>query len=109
MVVFMDKEEIGTIGDATADSNFVERMVTKIMSVYGIKDFGQIKDSIAKSKALSADVTAAVDPEWKNLMDMLNSAKVGYGVSVVKSAGTRGKYNANDTHPEFMARYGCFL
>lgn len=104
MVVFMDKEEIGSIGDAAADSNFVERMVTKIMSVYGIKDFGQIKDAIAKSKALSADVTAAVDPEWKNLMDMLNSAKVGYGVSVVKSAGTRGKYNANDTHPEFMAK-----
>jgi len=103
MVIFVDKEEIGSYGDASADSNFFERVITKIMSLYGIKDFGQIKDAIAKSKMLSADVTAAVDPEWKGVMDMLNSAKTGYGVSLVKSAGTRGKYNANDTHPEFVA------
>ena len=103
MVIFLDKEEIGSIGDSAADSNFFERVVTKIMSLYGIRDYGQIRDVIAKSKMLSADVAAAVDPEWKNVMDMLNSAKTGYGVSLVKSPGTRGKYHANDTHPEFVA------
>ncbi len=103
MVVFMDKEEIGSVGDSSADSIFVERMVTKILSLYGIKDYERIKDVMARSKAISADVTAAIDPEWRGVMDILNSAKAGYGVTLVKSVGTRGKYNANDTHPQFMA------
>jgi len=103
IVIFLDKEEIGSYGDSSADSNFFERVITNIMSLCGVKDFEKVRDVIAKSKMLSADVTVAVDPEWKSVMDMLNSARTGYGVTLVKSAGTRGKYNANDTHPEFVA------
>lgn len=103
MVVFLDKEEIGSVGDSSADSNILERVLARIMSLYGKTDLLDIHTAMERSKVLSADVTAAVDPEWRGVMDMLNSAKAGYGVTLVKSAGTRGKYNANDTHPEFMA------
>jgi len=103
MAVFFDKEEIGSFGDSSADSNFIERTVSKIMSIYGVNNVERLYNALEKSKALSADVTAAVDPEWRGVMDMINSAKAGYGVTLVKSVGTRGKYHANDTHPEFMA------
>ncbi|MFH1222743.1 MAG: aminopeptidase [Pseudomonadota bacterium] len=103
MVIFFDKEEIGSYGLSSADSTFLTSALTKIMALYGVKDAEVLNKALMNSKAISADVSAAIDPEWKSVMDIMNSAKLGYGVSIVKCGGTRGKYNANDTGAEFMS------
>jgi len=103
MVMFFDKEEIGSYGFSSADSNFLTKTLSKIMAMYGVKDAEVMNRALENSKVISADVNAAVDPEWKGVMDMMNSAKLGYGVGLEKCGGTRGKYNANDTSAEFMA------
>jgi aspartyl aminopeptidase len=55
------------------------------------------------SKAISADVHAATDPDWQELHEKLNAALLGYGPCFCKFTGSRGKYEANDAHPEYVA------
>jgi aspartyl aminopeptidase len=54
-------------------------------------------------KALSTDVHAAIDPDYQDVHEKLNSAYLGYGPCFCKFTGHRGKVGANDAHPEFVA------
>jgi aspartyl aminopeptidase len=56
-----------------------------------------------KSRALSADVHAAMDPDYQDLHEKLNAALLGYGPCFCKFTGHRGKVGANDAHPEYVA------
>ena len=60
------------------------------------------RDVFQASKAISADVHAAIDPDWQDLHEKLNSATIGHGPSFSKFTGSRGKYGANDAHPEYI-------
>ena len=53
-------------------------------------------------KAISADVHAAIDPDWQDLHEKLNAALIGHGPCFSKYGGSGGKYEANDAHPEFI-------
>ena len=53
-------------------------------------------------KALSADVHGALDPDYQELHEKLNASFVGYGPSFSKFTGSRGKYEANDAHPDYI-------
>ncbi len=103
MMVFFDKEEIGSKGNAGADSNLIERMVSQILKVYGIKDYHTLMHSLANSKFLSSDVNAGIDPEWKSVTEPMNAAKMGHGVAITKYTGVRGKSGSNEAHAEFVA------
>lgn len=59
---------------------------------------------MANSQALSADVTAGVDPTYENVFDLYNASRLGFGVVLNKYSGSRGKYDANDASAEFMGR-----
>ena len=52
---------------------------------------------------LSADVSAASDPNWPGVMDEKNTAYFGKGLCFNKYTGSRGKGGANDANPEFIA------
>ena len=54
------------------------------------------------ARALSGDVHAAVDPDWQELHEKLNSALIGHGPCFCKLTGSRGKYGANDANPEYI-------
>jgi aspartyl aminopeptidase len=100
--IFFDKEEIGSIGDGAADSNFIMRIFAKIMEHYGVKSSELMLKVLENSKVISCDVIAGVDPEWRNTMDIMNAAKMGYGVTINKYGGSRGKSGANETHADFV-------
>ncbi|MDY0017871.1 MAG: aminopeptidase [Candidatus Delongbacteria bacterium] len=103
MMVFFDKEEIGSAGNAGADSNIVERMVNDIMQLYGVGDYNALIKALENSKLLSSDVNAGIDPEWKGVFEPMNAAKMGYGVCLTKFTGSGGKGGSNEAHAEFVA------
>jgi aspartyl aminopeptidase len=55
------------------------------------------------SKAVSADVHGAIDPDYQDLHDQLNASRLGYGPVFCKFTGHRGKVGANDASAEYVA------
>ncbi|MGI6393267.1 MAG: aminopeptidase [bacterium] len=103
IAMFFDKEEIGSKGNAGANSNILERAVNNIINFYGKGDYNRLINSLADSKFLSADVNAGIDPEWAGTMEKMNAAKIGFGVCLTKFTGSGGKSNSNEAHAEFVA------
>ena len=64
---------------------------------------------IAKTECLSADVNAAFDPTFPDVMDKKNCAFINYGVCVTKFTGARGKSGTSDASAEFVARVRTLL
>mgnify|MGYP001773805919 CR=1 FL=1 len=62
------------------------------------------KSILFKSEAVSGDVTAGVDPNWKEVHELKNAAFMGHGVAISKYTGSGGKYSTNDAHAEFVAK-----
>jgi aspartyl aminopeptidase len=56
-----------------------------------------------KSFCLSADVTAAYDPNFAEVYEKRNSAFVNYGMGLCKYTGARGKSGASDASAEVVA------
>jgi aspartyl aminopeptidase len=50
---------------------------------------------------LSADVSAAIDPNYEGVYDKLNSPFIGKGIVLVKYTGSRGKAGSSDANAEF--------
>ena len=101
LVLFWDKEEIGSEGATGAQSLFFEYALQDILDVWspGTK----LSHVFAKGMAISADVNAAVDPDYQEVYEKLNAAYMGQGPCFNKFTGHRGKVGANDAHPEFVA------
>ncbi len=102
ILLFFDKEEIGSEGSTSARSLFFEYCMQELMEAW---DPGARLSRVMESgQALSADVHAALDPDWQDLYEKLNAAYLGCGPSFSKFTGHRGKVGANDAHPEFIAQ-----
>ncbi len=103
LVLFFDKEEIGSEGNTGAKSRFLEEMVAEIFrhSNADIADRG-IDQALMNSHAISADVNGALDPDYQEVHEKRNAAKLGYGVCITKFTGTGGKFAASDAHAEYV-------
>ena len=66
-----------------------------------IKDVYQV---FSKSEALSSDVTAALDPDYKDVSDPRNSARLSYGVAIEKYTGQRGKSYTSEASAEYVQK-----
>ncbi len=104
IAMFFDKEEIGSVGNTSSASYFVDRVVADLLYLTGEStDARTLMVAWDKTAVLSADVDAAYDPIWKGAYDPTNSPYFGYGVTLTKYTGSGGKYHANDAHAEFYA------
>ena len=101
IVMLWDKEEIGSDGSTGAQSLFFEYCLEDLMDAWN--EEGRLSRVMLNGKALSADVAAPADPNNPEVHDKLNAARFGYGPSFSKFTGSRGKYGANDAHPEYVA------
>jgi aspartyl aminopeptidase len=54
------------------------------------------------SKVISADVDAAVTPNYKQVFELKNASSIGNGVAMSKYTGHGGKYSANDAPAEYV-------
>lgn len=102
--MFVDKEEIGSDGNTGAQASaFVRRL---IRSVDSSVDMDEV---LSKSKVVSADVNAAVTPNFTDVFELKNASVIGCGVSIAKYTGSGGKYSANDASAEFVAEIRSIL
>ncbi|MEW6378124.1 MAG: aminopeptidase [bacterium] len=103
MVFFMDKEETGSEGNTGSQSRFAELVVSQLLQKAGIKpEEYLVRDLLFRSKALSADVNAALDPNYPDAFEKQNACRLGYGINLCKYIGSRGKYATNDASAEYM-------
>ena len=109
--VYADKEEVGSDGVAGLHSDWMEHFITYLAQMQGVN----VLTALRNSKCLSADVNAAYDPTFADVMDPRNSCYINKGVVITKYTGSGGKSGTNDSTAEFMAEVtnmldakGCF-
>ncbi|WP_300774875.1 aminopeptidase [uncultured Desulfovibrio sp.] len=99
-VIFWDKEEIGSDGATGASSRFLQYCVEDIARAWSPSL--PVSQVFMNTRALSADVTAAFDPDFPEVHEKQNAAQLGYGPCFSKVGGSRGKYGASEADAEFL-------
>ena len=102
--ILVDKEEIGSVGATGAHSLFFENTVAEMLLKMGIDSFVQTRLTMSRSKMLSSDVSAGVDPLFVSVNDKKNAAYLGNGIVFNKYTGSRGKSGSNDASAEYVAQ-----
>ncbi|MBN2599873.1 MAG: aminopeptidase [Candidatus Thermoplasmatota archaeon] len=104
LTLFVDKEEIGSEGNASAQATVFLR------SLIREHDANVDIDSVLlKSKVISADVSSAVTPNYTDVFELKNASSLGNGVVMSKYTGHGGKYSANDASAEYVAEIRALL
>lgn len=99
-LILWDKEEIGSDGATGANSRFLEYCLDACRAAWQPK--ARLANIMLSTKALSADVQAALDPDWQDVHEKHNAAQLGYGPCFSKFTGSRGKYGASEADAEFV-------
>ena len=94
-----DKEEIGSEGVSGMRSAAFDTFMSDLCDAQRVT----LKACYEKSFCLSADVTAAFDPNFADVYEKRNSAKANYGMGLCKYTGARGKSGASDASAELVA------
>jgi aspartyl aminopeptidase len=103
VALFVDKEEIGSEGATGAKSKFLETVMGDLLTVWGREpSTREIYNVLSLSRALSADVSGPIDPDYQEVHEKRNAARMGYGVCLTKFTGHRGKIGANDADAEYL-------
>jgi aspartyl aminopeptidase len=101
--LLVDKEEIGSVGATGMQSRFFENTVAELLEAMGgFKDL-TLRRTLANSRMLSSDVSAAYDPTYPQAFEKKNSAFLAKGMVFNKFTGSGGKGGSNDANPEYMA------
>lgn len=105
LTILADKEEIGSMGNTGLESDFLRYVIGDLAKMQG----GDGTVAIRNSKCLSADVNAAFDPTFPEVMEKRNASFLNYGVVVTKYTGARGKSGTSDASAEYMASIRALL
>ncbi len=100
-LILWDKEEIGSDGATGANSRFLQYCLEDCREAW--QNEAKLGHILLQTKALSADVAAALDPDWQEVHEKQNAALLGYGPVFSKFTGSRGKYGASDADAELVA------
>lgn len=98
IVVLADKEEIGSMGNTGLASEFLQYFIADLASQDGLK----ARHVLSKSTCLSADVTAAYDPNFASVYEAGNTCFINHGLGLSKYTGARGKGGSSDASAEFL-------
>ena len=101
--ILVDKEEIGSVGATGMQSRFFENTVAELLNCMGEYSDLTLRRTLANSKMLSSDVSAAYDPEYASVFEKKNAAYFSKGIVFNKYTGSRGKSGSNDANAEYMA------
>ena len=94
--ILADKEEIGSDGVTGSQSAAFEFFMQDLCDAQGVS----MRRCFEQSFCLSADVCNAYDPNFPEVSEKRNNAKVNYGIGILKFTGSRGKYESNDASAE---------
>ncbi len=101
----VDKEEIGSCDSTGMKSKFFEDILAKLC--YKTTDKYAdvlVADARLNTICLSADVTAAVDPNYDHVNEKKNSAFFNKGIALMKYSGARGKSGTNEATAELVRK-----
>lgn len=98
MCVLADKEETGSEGASGMQCSIFPDLIDEIAKSLG----GDPAVVRANSKCLSADVSAAYDPNFKDAFEKRNTPELSCGVVLIKYTGSRGKGGTNDASAEYI-------
>ncbi len=105
VALFVDKEEIGSVGNTSMESMFFENTVAELLNLTQVNYSELIlKRALANSSVLSADTLAGFDPNYPEVLDKKNSPFIGKGITLVKYTGVRGKGGSNDANSEYIGK-----
>ena len=107
--LFVDKEEIGSVGATGMESHFFEDMMREVLDRMGIYSELNLTRCLRNSRMLSSDVSAAFDPLYADRFEKQNAAKFGHGLVFNKFTGSRGKSGSNDANAEYIAQLRALL
>ncbi|MBP1581155.1 MAG: aminopeptidase [Oscillospiraceae bacterium] len=99
VVVFADKEEVGSDSNTGLHSAFMEYFIADLAAPYGVP----VRTVLSNSKCLSADVSAAFDPTFPEVLERNNASYLNHGVSIMKYTGSGGKGGTNDCYAKFAS------
>lgn len=105
ITVLTDKEETGSDGNTGLNSAYMEYFIRDLAEMAGVPGH----DVLSRSECLSADVTAAYDPTFPDVLDKRNSSYANKGVCFCKYTGAGGKYDTSDATAEFFGKIRCML
>ncbi|MCX5892584.1 MAG: aminopeptidase [Deltaproteobacteria bacterium] len=101
VALFYDKEEIGSDGNTSAKACILEEIVELLLERQGENPQARRRVLMA-SRAISADVTGGLDPDYPEVHEKRNAARLGYGVCFHKYGGSGGKYSTSDANAEYV-------
>lgn len=94
--ILADKEEIGSEGVTGMQSEAFEHFMAQLCRSQEVA----LDDCFAESFCLSADVCNGFDPNFPEVSEKRNNAKLNYGLGICKYTGARGKSGTNDASAE---------
>ena len=97
--VLADKEEIGSDGVTGMQSAAFDTFLEDLCEAQNVP----VRVCFEKSFCLSADVTAAYDPDYGDVFEKRNAAYLNHGIGLCKYTGARGKSGASDADAETVA------
>ena len=98
LCVLADKEETGSDGNTGMKCDLLLDIINEIARATGA-DPAIVR---ANSKCLSADVSAAYDPNFPDVFEKRNNALLSAGVLLTKYTGSGGKGGTNDANAEYI-------
>ncbi len=98
LCILADKEETGSDGNTGMQCEVMLDLIEEISRALGASP-AVVK---ANSKCLSADVSAAYDPNFPEVFEKQNAAELSCGAIFMKYTGSRGKSSTNDASAEYL-------
>lgn len=97
--ILADKEETGSEGVSGMQSAAFDCFMEDLCA----EQVADLRRCYEKSFCLSADVTAAFDPNYPDVYEKNNDARINYGMGICKFTGARGKSGTSDAAAELVA------
>ncbi len=105
VTILTDKEETGSDGNTGLNSSYLKYFIADMAEPFGVAG----RTVLSHTKCLSADVNAAFDPTFPEVMERNNCAYLNYGVVITKYTGARGKSGTSDASAEFASEIRSLL
>ena len=102
LALFYDKEEIGCEGNTSARSFLLNEIVELLLERQGESPQARRRVLMA-SRALSADVTGALDPDFPEVLKSAMPPGWDTAWASSKYGGSGGKYSTSDANAEYVA------
>ena len=96
--ILADKEETGSDGVSGMQSSAFECFMEELCAGQNVP----LRRCFKNCFCLSADVTAAFDPNFPEVSEKRNDAKLNYGMGICKFTGARGKSGTSDASAEIV-------